>query len=88
MSDSIYIPVIKQLEVTGVEKRTEKLVGSYFMYRIYVKNNINNNPGQRGRKGKLGGPDKSSAILFRKYSELYDFHSELLYVMHKSIKKY
>ena len=51
---------INDIRVLDVEKRKEKLIGSYFIYEIQV---------DAGEKQQ---------IVFRRYSELYDFHMEML----------
>ena len=55
------------IKILEVEKRKEKLIGSYFIYEIEVD---------------VG---TSRQIVFRRYSELYDFHMEMLIVFPRFI---
>jgi len=53
---------IKNVTILDVEKRKEKLVGSYYIYLIEVKN------------------ERTAFQIFRRYTELYDLHNELLQI--------
>lgn len=55
---------IETVKVVHVEKRKEKLIGSYYIYIIEVR----------------GAQDGKTIQIYRRYSELYDLHNELLQI--------
>ena len=60
---------IESVKVLEVEKRKERLVGSYYVYVLEVRTSSNH----------------KSIQIYRRYSELYDLHNELLQVFPRYI---